>query len=129
MTRCRHLGAHIYRDREKRFIKHHPQFNQIIAAQNNLLTTDSRTLSPAFFEDYVSTRSVAKEYLGPLYESSIFIKMRWRRSIGSQREFTQLGNLIREKFEANALIIMGDAACTRLIRFHLPIKDDGLSYT
>ena len=129
MTRRRHLGAHIYRDREKRFIKHHPQFNQIIAAQNNLLTTDSRTLSPAFFEDYVSTRSVAKEYLGPLYESSIFRKMRWRRSIGSQRDFAQLGNLIREKFGPNPLIIMGDASCTRSMRFHPPTKGVGLRYT
>jgi hypothetical protein len=78
MTRRRHLGTHINRDREKRYIKNHQQSAQIIAAQNDLSTTNSRALSPAVFEDYVSTRSVAKEHLGPLYESSLFRKMRWR---------------------------------------------------
>ena len=55
--------------------------------------------------------------------------MRWRRSIGSQRDFAQLGNLIREKFGPNPLIIMGDASCTRSMRFHPPTKGVGLRYT
>ena len=83
MTRRRHLGTHINRDREKRYIKNHLQFAQIIAAQNDLSTTNLRALSPAVFEDYVSMRSVAKEYLGPLYESSLFRNMRWRTDLGN----------------------------------------------
>ena len=83
MTRRRHLGTHINHDREKRYIRNHPQSAQIIAARNDLSTTNARALSPAVFEDYVSTRSVAKEHLGPLYESSLFRKMRWRTALGN----------------------------------------------
>ena len=72
MTRCRHLETHINRDLEKRYIKNHLQSTQIIAAQKDLSTTNSRALSLAVFEDYVSMRSIAKEYLGPL----LFRKMR-----------------------------------------------------
>ena len=68
MTRRRHLGTHINCDREKQYIKNHLQSAQIITAQNDLSTTISQALSPTVFEDYVSMRSVAKEYLGPLYQ-------------------------------------------------------------
>ena len=129
MTRRRHLGSHINRDREKRYIKNHPQSAQIIAAQNELSTTNSRALSPAVFEDYVSSRSVAKEYLGPLYESSLFRKMRWRTAVGNQRDGVKLGNVIRRKFGSDPLIVMGDASCTRAMRFHPPTKGVGLRYT
>jgi hypothetical protein len=72
--------------------------------------------------------SVAEEYLGPLYESIFFRKMRWRRSIGNQRDIATLGNLIRQRFGPNPLIIMGDASCTRSMRFHPPTKGIGLRH-
>jgi len=55
--------------------------------------------------------------------------MRWRRSIGNQRDIANLGNLIQQKFGPNPLIIMGDASCTRSMRFHPPTKGVGLRYT
>ena len=60
MTRRRHIGTHINRDREGRYIKNHPQSADIINAQNDLSTTNCRSLSPAIFEDYIRTRGVSQ---------------------------------------------------------------------
>jgi len=128
MTRRRHLGTHVNCDREARYIKNHPQSAEIINAQNTFSTTNSRDVSPEIFEDYIRTRSVAKEVLGPLYENGLFRKMRWRSTIGNQRDQAKLGNLIRQKFGPNPLIVMGDASCRRASRFHPPTKGIGLRH-
>ena len=55
--------------------------------------------------------------------------MRWRTSIGNQRDIAKLGNIIRQKFGPDPLIIMGDASCTKAMHFHPPTKGVGLRYT
>jgi len=51
--------------------------------------------------------------------------MRWRSTIGNQRDLAKLGNLIRRKFGPDPLIIMGAVSCTRASRFHTPTKGIG----
>ena len=126
MTRRRHLGTNIMRDRSERFIKHRHNVDEIRAAQDNLSQTNSYSISSADFNNYCSVRGEAKTILGPLYENSIFRKIRWRTSIGKQRDMSFLGNLICRKFGPNPLIVLGDKSSTRNTRFHAPTHGVGL---
>src|SRR5271163_1519999 len=58
-----------------------------------------------------------KKQLGPLYEHGIFRKMRWRITVGKQRDMAFLGNLIRRKFGPDPLIILGDKSSTHQCSF------------
>jgi hypothetical protein len=53
MTRRRHLGTNITRDRTERFIKHSHNVVQIQLAQTSLTHTNSYLISSADFENYV----------------------------------------------------------------------------
>jgi len=125
MSRRRHLGTKINRDREQRFIKRQPNAADIKTAKEQLSRTKCQTISPMEFQAYVSQRSEAKEILGPLYEDVFFRKNRWRSSIGNQRDKALLGNLIRRKFGPNPLIVLGDGS-PPTVRFHQPTKGVGL---
>jgi hypothetical protein len=53
------------------------------------------------------------------------LKIRWRTSIGKQRDLSLLGNLIRRKFSSDGstpLIVMGDKSAQTIARFHAPTK-------
>ena len=76
----------------------------------------------------MSIRGETMNVLGPLYENAIFRRIRWRTSIGKQRDFSLLGNLIRRKFGSNPLIIMGDKSAHTAVRFHTPTQGTGLRY-
>lgn len=128
MTRRRHLGTNITRDRTKRFIKHRHNVDEIKVAQDNMSLTNSYSISSADFDNYCSVRGEAKTILGPLYENSIFRKMRWRTSIGKQRDMSFLRNLMHRKFGSNPLIVLGDKSLKRSARFHAPTQGVGLRY-
>jgi hypothetical protein len=98
MTQRRHLGTKGNRDRCNRFITHQPNLNEIKHHQDELSGTNSYSISPANFNPHCSKWGVTKGFLGPLYEQPIFRKMRWRTSIGEQRDFAFLKNLIHCKF-------------------------------
>src|SRR5579859_18015 len=80
------------------------------------------------FDHYVSIRGETTNVRGPLYENTIFRRIRWRTSIGKQRDFSLLGNLIHRKFGSNPLIIMGDKSAQTATRFHAPTQGIGLRY-
>src|SRR5579859_3742790 len=83
------------------------------------------------FDRYVSVRGEVINVLSPLYENPIFRKIRWRTSIGKQRDFSLLGNLIRRKFSSNGsnpLIVMGDKSAQTVARFHAPTQGVRLQY-
>jgi hypothetical protein len=128
MTRRRHLCTKVNMVRAKRFVKHQPNANEIKENHDNLSRTNAYSISSADFRKYCSVRDVAKNTLGPLYEQPIYRKMRWRTSIGSQRDFTHLGNQIRKKVGKNPLITLGDRSITRATRFHTPTEGIGLRY-
>jgi hypothetical protein len=128
MSRCRHLGTNIARDRSERFIKHRDNIDDIRAIQLRLTQTNSHLSSTVDFDQYVSIRGEAVNILGPLYENSIFQKLRWRTSIGKQRDLSSLGNLIRCKFGPNPLLVMGDKSAQNAARFHAPTQGVGLRY-
>ena len=87
--------------------------------------TNSHTISPMEFREYVSQGSEANTILGPLYDDLFFRKNRWRSSIGNQRDKALLGNLIRRQFGPNPLIILGNGS-PPTARFHAPTKGVGL---
>jgi len=118
MTRRRHLGTNITRDRTERFIKYSHKVIEIQLAQTSLSHTNSCSISSADFDNYCAIRGEGKTQLSPLYEHGIFRKMRWRTSVGKQRDMAFLGKLIRRKFGRNPLIILGDKSSARNARFH-----------
>jgi len=128
MTRRRHLGTNLTRDRTKRYIKHQHNVDDIRLRLDNLSHTNSHSISSADFDNYCSVRGEAKQILGPMYEQPIFRKMRWRTSIGKQRDMTFLNNLIRRKFGPQPLLVLGDKSTTRNRRFHAPTQGVGLRY-
>jgi len=97
MTRRRHLETNLSRDRTDRYIKNQHNVEDIRLRLDNLSHTNSHSISSADFDNYCSVRGEAKQILGPMYEQPIFRKMRWRTSIGKQRDMTFLNNLIRRK--------------------------------
>src|SRR5204863_8381230 len=131
MSRRRHLGTNIARDRRERFIKHRNNVDEIRAAEQRLTQTNTHSTSTTDFDRYVSIRGEVVNVLGPLYENPIFRKIKWRTSIGKQRDFSLLGNLIRRKFSSNSsnpLIVMGDKSTQTIARFHAPTQGVGLRY-
>src|SRR5579859_5885980 len=98
----RHLGTNIALDRRERFIKHQDNIDEIRAAKQRLTQTNTYSTSTMDFDRYVSVRGEVINVLGPLYENLIFRKIRCRTSIGKQRDFLLLGNLIRRKFTSNS---------------------------
>ena len=132
MSRCRHLGSNIARDRRERFIKHRDNVDDIRTGQQRLTQTNTHSTSTMDFDQYVSVRGEVVNVLGPLYENPIFRKIRWRTSIGKQRDFSLLGSLIRRKFSSedrsNPLIVMGDKSAQICARFHAPTQGVGLWY-
>jgi len=131
MSRRRHLGTNIARDRRERFIKHRNNVDEIRAAEQRLTQTNAHSTSTTDFDRYVSIRGEVVNVLGPLYENPIFRKIRWRTSIGKQRDFSLLGNLIRRKFSSNSsnpLIVMGDKSTQTIARFHAPTQGIRLRY-
>src|SRR5579859_7575897 len=83
------------------------------------------------FDRYVSVRGEVVNILSPLYENPIFRKIRWRTSIGKQRDFSLLGNLICSKFSSNSsnpLIVMGDKSTQTVAHFHVPTQGVRLRY-
>src|SRR5579859_6811060 len=128
MSHRRHLGTNIARDRRERFIKHQDNVDEIRAAEQQLTQTNSHSTSTTDFDHYVSVRGETVNVLGPLYENAVFRRIRWRTSIGKQRDFSLLGNLIRRKFGSNPLIIMGDKSAQTAARFHAPTQGIGLRY-
>jgi len=76
----------------------------------------------------VSVQGETENVLGPLYENSVFRRIRWWTSIGKQRDFSLLGNLIRCEFGSNPLIIMGDKSAQTAALFHAPTQGIGLRY-
>src|SRR5271170_3126870 len=98
MTRRRHLGTNITRDHTERYIKHQHNFDEIRLRNDNLSHTNSHSISSVDFDNYCAVRGEVKQILGPMYEQSIFRKMRLRSSIGKQRDMMFLSNLIRRKF-------------------------------
>jgi hypothetical protein len=128
MTRRRHLGTNIERDRIERFIKQQNNVDEIRLHHENLSYTNSHSISSADYDIYCSRRGEAKQTLGPMYEQLIFRKMRWRTSIGKQRDMMFLSNLIRRKFGQQPLIILGDKSTSRNRRFHAPTQGVGLRY-
>src|SRR5204863_1888624 len=128
MSRRRHLGTNIARDRRERFIKHRNNVDEIRAAEQRLTQTNTHSTSTTDFDRYVSIRGEVVNVLGPLYENSIFRKIRWRTSIGKQRDFSLLGNLIRRKFVSDPLIIIGDKSAHTAVRFHTPTQGIRLRY-
>src|SRR5579859_3017853 len=82
-------------------------------------------MSTMDFDRYVSIWGEVGNVLGPLYGNPIFQKIRWRTSIGKQRDFSLLGNLIRQKFSSNSgnpLIVMGDKSVQTVTHFHTPTQ-------
>jgi hypothetical protein len=128
MTRRRYLCTKVNKSRAKRFVKHQPNADEIKEHQDNLSHTNAYSISSADFQTYCSVRGVAKNILGPLYEQPVWRKMRWRASIGNQRDFTHLGNQIRKKFGNNPLIVLGDRSVTRATQYHAPTQGVGLRY-
>jgi hypothetical protein len=131
MSRRRHLGTNIARDRMERFIKHQDNVDEIRAAEQRLTETNTRSTSTTDFDTYVSVRGEVVNVLGPLYENPIFRKIRWRTSIGKQRDLSLLGNLIRRKFSSNGsnpLIVIGDKSAQTAARFHAPTQGVELRY-
>jgi hypothetical protein len=128
MSRRRHLGTIIARDKRERFINHRDNTDEIRAAEHRLTQTNSYSTSTTDFDHYVSVRGETANVLGPLYENAIFRRIRWRTSIGKQRDFSLLGNLIRRKFGSNPLIIMGDKSAQTAARFHPSTQGVGLRY-
>lgn len=126
MTTRRHLCTKVKKSRANRFIKHQQNADEIKESQDKLSRTNAYSISSADFRNYCSIWGVAKSILGPLYEQPIYRKMRWRASIGNQRDFTHLGNQIRKKFGENPLIILGDRSVTGGTRFHTPSQGIGL---
>src|SRR5579859_7308951 len=124
MSCRRHLGTNIARDQRERFIKHQDNVDEIRAAEQRLAQTNSHSTSTTDFDHYVSVRGETANVLGHLYENAIFRRIRWRTSIGKQRDFSLLGNLIRRKFGSNPLIIMGDKSAQTAARFHAPTPRD-----
>jgi len=94
MTRRRHLETNLTRDRTERYIKHQHNVEDIRLRLDNLSHTNSHSISSADFDNYCSVRGEAKQILGPMYEQPIFRKMRWRTSIGKQRDMTFLNHLL-----------------------------------
>src|ERR1700733_12277231 len=91
--------------------------------------TNAHSTSTTDFDQYVSVRGEVVNVLGPLYENPVFRKIRWRTSIGKQRDFSLLGNLIRRKFssnDSNLLIVMGDKSAQTAACFHAPTQGVGL---
>src|SRR5579859_8133670 len=107
MSHHRHLGTNIACDQRERFIKHQDNVDEVQAAEQRLTQTNSHSTSTTDFDHYVSVRGEIANVLGPLYENAIFQRIQWWTSIGKQRDFSLLGNLIRRKFGSNPLIIMG----------------------
>src|SRR5579859_3802772 len=68
MSRCRHLGTNIARDRRERFIKHQDNVDEIRAAEQRLTQTNLHSTSTTDFDHYVSIQGEAMNVLGPLYE-------------------------------------------------------------
>src|SRR5579859_7402300 len=128
MSRHRHLGTNIAHDRRERFIKHQDNIDQIQAAEQRLTQTNSHSTSTMDFDHYVSVRGETANVLGPLYENSVFRRIRWWTSIGKQRDFSLLGNLISCEFGSNPLIIMGDKSAQTAALFHAPTQGIGLRY-
>src|SRR5579859_4217159 len=126
MSRCRHLGTNIARDRRESFIKHQDNVDKIQAVEQRLTQTNSHSTSTMDFDHYVSVRGKTANVLGPLYENAIFRRIRWQTSIGKQRDFSLLGNLICCKFGSNPLIIMGDKSTQTAAHFHTPTQGIGL---
>src|SRR5579859_7453291 len=122
MSRRQHLGTNIAGDRRERFIKHQDNIDEIRAAEQRLTQTNSHSTSTRDFDHYVSVQGETTNVLGPLYENTIFRRIRWRTLIGKQRDFSLLGNLICRKFGSNPLIIMGDKSAQTATRFHAPIQ-------
>src|SRR5579859_2218764 len=111
MSRRRHLGMNIVRDRRERFIKHQDNVDEIRAVEQRLTQTNSHSTSTMDFDRYMSVRGETANVLGPLYENAIFRRVQCWTSIGKQRNFSLLGNLIRCKFGSNPLIIVRDKVC------------------
>jgi len=88
MTRHRHLGTNIMRDRTERYIKHPLNVDEIRLRHDNLSHTNSHSISSTDFDNYCSVCGEAKQILGPMYEQPIFPKIRWRTSIGKQHFLT-----------------------------------------
>jgi hypothetical protein len=132
MSRRQHLGSNIARDRRERFIKHRDNVDDIRTGEQRLTQTNTHSTSTTDFDQYVSVRGEVVNVLGPLYENPIFRKIRWRTSIGKQRDFSLLGSLIRRKFSSedgsNPLIVMGDKSAQTCARFHAPTQGVGLRY-
>jgi hypothetical protein len=128
MSRRRHLGTKIARDRMERFIKHHDDVEQIRLAKQRLSNTNTYSTSITDFDEYVSLRGQVVNVLGPLYENPIFRRIRWRTSIGKQRDLSLLGNLIRRKFGSNPLIVMGDKSAQTTVRFQPPTQGVAMRY-
>jgi hypothetical protein len=68
MKRRRHLGANINNDLAKRFIKHHPNADEIHQLSIRLSNQNCYSISTTAFDNYCSVRGEAKNTLGPLYE-------------------------------------------------------------
>ena len=128
MSRRRHLGTNIARDRGERFINHCDNPDEIRAVEQRLIQTNSHSTSATDFDHYVSIQGETMNVLGPLYENAIFRRIRWQTSIGKQRDFSLLGNLIRRKFGSDPLIIMGDKSAHTAVRFHTPTQGIRLRY-
>src|SRR5579859_2360922 len=124
-------GTNIAHDQRERFIKHQDNVDEIRAAEQRLTQTNTHFTSTTDFDQYVSIRGEVINVLSPLYENPIFRKIRWRTSIGKQRDFSLLGNLICRKFSSNCsnpLIVMGDKSAQTVARFHTPTQGVRLQY-
>ena len=77
MSRRRHLGTNIARDRQERFIKHQNNVDEIRAAEQRLTGTNAYSTSTVDFDRYVSVRGEITTILSPLYENAIFRQIRW----------------------------------------------------
>src|SRR5579859_6844018 len=128
MSRRRHLGTNIASDRRERFIKHQDNVDEIRAVEQQLTQTNSHSTSTTDFDHYVSVRGKTMNVLGPLSENAIFRRIRWWTSIGKQRDFSLLGNLVCHKFGSNPLIIMGDKSAQTAAHFHAPTQGIRLRY-
>src|SRR5579859_6658760 len=88
-------------------------------------------MSTMDFDRYDSVQGEVINVLGPLCENPIYRKIRWRTSIGKQRDFSLLGNLMRRKFSSNSsnpLIVIGDKSMQTVARFHAPTQGVRLWY-
>jgi hypothetical protein len=72
MTRRRHLGTNITRDRTERYIKHQHNVDEIRLRHDNLSHTISHSISSADFDIYCSERGEAKKSSVPFTNNRYF---------------------------------------------------------